>query len=157
MSWQKAPLTREPFGYRSDPSVPAFSDDHPIIIFDGKCVLCSSFAQLILRQDRKRDFRLLAAQTAIGGALYAHFGLDPVAQETIILLEDGRAWFKSEAAIRICGRLGFPWSLVRVASWLPEALRDWLYDIVARNRFNWFGRRTSCYLPDASEADRFIA
>jgi predicted DCC family thiol-disulfide oxidoreductase YuxK len=149
-------MAREAFSYRSDPSVPPFRDDRPIIIFDGKCVLCSAFAQFILRTDRHRRFRLLTAQAPIGAALYRHFGLSPVDYETNMLLDGGRAWFKSDGSIRIFQQLGFPWSLMTVGRVVPRPIRDRLYDIVARNRIRWFGARETCYLPDASEADRFI-
>jgi predicted DCC family thiol-disulfide oxidoreductase YuxK len=149
-------MARDAFSYRSDPTVPAFPDDRPILVLDGHCVLCSSFAQFILRTDRHRRFRLMAAQTPLGAALYRHFGLDPTEYETNILIEDGRAWFKSEGSIRIFERLGWPWSLVSIARLLPRPVRDWLYDIVARNRLRWFGARQTCFLPDRSQADRFI-
>jgi predicted DCC family thiol-disulfide oxidoreductase YuxK len=149
-------MPREAFSYRSDPAVPAFPDDRPILIFDGHCVLCSRFVQFILRTDRKRRFRLLAAQTPIGAALYRHLELNPTDYETNILLEDGRAWLKSEGSLRIFERLGFPWSLISVGRLLPRPVRDRLYEIVARNRLRWFGVRQSCYLPDPAQADRFI-
>jgi predicted DCC family thiol-disulfide oxidoreductase YuxK len=150
-------MAREAFSYRSDPAVPVFPDDRPILIFDGNCVLCSSFVQFILRTDRKRRFRLLAAQTPLGAALYQHLGLNPTDYETNILLEDGRAWLKSEGSLRIFAGLGLPWSLMSVGRLLPRPVRDRLYDIVARNRLRWFGVRQSCYLPDPAHADRFIA
>jgi predicted DCC family thiol-disulfide oxidoreductase YuxK len=151
-------MTRhEPFSYRSDPAVPRFPDDRPVIVFDGKCVLCSGFANFVLRRDRDHRFRLLAAQTPLGTALCQHFGLDSVNYETDVLIEDGEAFLKSESSIRILVGLGFPWSLVRVGRLIPPALRDRLYDVVARNRFRWFGRREACYLPAPSDADRFIA
>ncbi|MGB7178078.1 MAG: DCC1-like thiol-disulfide oxidoreductase family protein, partial [Xanthobacteraceae bacterium] len=102
-------VKRAPFEYRTDPAVPRFSDDRPIIVFDGKCVFCSGFAQFVLRADRQARFRLLAAQSALGDALYRHFGLDPVNYETYILLEHGVAYFRSEAALRILEGLGGPW------------------------------------------------
>jgi predicted DCC family thiol-disulfide oxidoreductase YuxK len=149
-------MTREAFSYRSDPAVPFFPDDRPIIIFDGNCVLCSTFAQFVLRTDRRRLFRLMAAQTPLGGALYRHYGLNPTDYETNLLLENGRVWLKSESSIRIFERLGFPWSLVAAARILPRSMLDWFYEIVARNRLRWFGVRAACYLPDPSQADRFI-
>lgn len=149
-------MAREAFSYRTDPAVPAFPDDRPILIFDGNCVLCSSFAQFILRHDKAHRFRLMAAQTALGAALYRHFGLDPSDYETNILIEDGRAWLKSEGSIRVFEYLGWPWSLVAVGRLLPRAARDWLYEIIARNRLRWFGIRASCFQPDPSQADRFL-
>jgi len=99
-------MQRTPYEYKADPAVPRFADDRPAIIFDGKCVLCSWFAQFILRTHQARRFRLLAAQSALGSALYRHFGLDPIEYETYILLENGVAYFRSEASIRIFAGLG---------------------------------------------------
>ena len=157
MAGLTAAAMREPFSYRADSSVPPFPDDKAIIIFDGKCVLCSRWARFVLRHDRKRRFRLLAAQTPLGVALYEHYGLDPVSYETNILLEDGRAWLKSEGTIRMFERLGLPWSAVTVARVVPRALRDRLYNVIARNRLRWFGSREVCFLPDPADADRFVA
>jgi predicted DCC family thiol-disulfide oxidoreductase YuxK len=148
---------REAFSYRTDPTVPPFPDDRPVIVFDGNCVLCSRFAQFIMRADRLRRFRLLAAQSPIGSALYAHLGLDPETYETFVLLDEGRAWLRSDAALRILAELGFPWSLSGISRLMPRFARDRLYDLVARNRLRWFGSRASCYAPDPSEADRFIS
>jgi predicted DCC family thiol-disulfide oxidoreductase YuxK len=144
------------FSYRSDPAVPSFPDDRPILIFDGNCVLCSTFVQFILRTDKRRRFRLLSAQSLLGTALYRHLGLASVDYETNILLEDGHAWLKSEGLIRVFERLGFPCSLMSIGRLLPRPIRDWLYERIARNRLRWFGVRETCYLPDPSQADRFL-
>jgi predicted DCC family thiol-disulfide oxidoreductase YuxK len=146
----------EAHSYRSDPAVPSFPDDRPIVIFDGNCVLCSSFAQFILRVDRRRRFRLLAAQTPLGAALYTHYRLFDDDYRTNILLEDGRVWLKSDGSIRIFVGLGFPWSMAALVKVLPRSLRDWLYDVIARNRLRWFGRRETCFRPDPQDTDRFL-
>jgi len=148
--------TREPYSYRSDPAVPPFPDDRPIFVFDGKCVLCSGAAQFVLRHDRRRRFRVLAAQTPLGTAIYTHYGLDSTNYQTNIVLEDGRALLKSESSIRIFEGLGFPWSLAAVARVLPRGLRDRLYDIIARNRLKWFGVRKKCLASTADDTDRFL-
>jgi len=151
------PVRREPYSYRSDPGVPSFPDDRPIIVFDGHCALCSAWARFMLRFDAKERFRLLPAQTPLGRAIYLHYGLDPDDYETNILVENGVAWFKSEGSIRMAEGLGFPWSLARLARLLPEWPRDRLYDLIARNRFRLFGRREVCYLADRAYPDRFLA
>jgi predicted DCC family thiol-disulfide oxidoreductase YuxK len=143
--------------YRDDPSVPAFPGDRPIILFDGHCALCSGWVSFVLRHDRAAVFRLLPAQTALGTALYRHYGLDPRDYETNILIEDGRAFFKSESAIRMLERLGAPWSAARVLRIIPVAWRDFLYDIVARNRLRWFGRRDQCLISAPRYEDRFLS
>jgi predicted DCC family thiol-disulfide oxidoreductase YuxK len=136
--------------------VPAFPDDRPVIVFDGYCALCSGWARFVLRHDRAARYRLLAAQSPLGQALYAHYGLDPKDYETNILIADGLAWFKSEGSIRMFEGLGFPWSLVAVFRILPLRVRDVLYEFVARNRMRFFGRRKTCYMPTANYKDRFL-
>ncbi len=145
---------REPYSYRSDLAVPKFPDDRPLLVFDGHCVLCSSGARLVLRFDRRKIHRPSAAQSALGRALYGHYGLS--CDDSFILLAEGRAWFKSEASIRVGEGLGWPWSLARVLRLLPLRLRDVLYDFLARNRL-WLGRRELCFAPDAMDRERFLA
>jgi predicted DCC family thiol-disulfide oxidoreductase YuxK len=153
-----AAVQRAPYDYRTDPTVPRFADDRPIIIFDGQCVLCSWFARFVLRTDRTGRFRLAAAQSPLGTALYKHFGLDPIGYETYVLVEEGKAFFRSEASLRIFAGLGAPWSILAILGRLvPLSLRDALYNFVARNRLQWFGAREECYLPDPSQVDRFIS
>jgi predicted DCC family thiol-disulfide oxidoreductase YuxK len=147
---------RAAYSYRDDPAVPKFPDDRPIIVFDGYCVLCSGWVSFILRHDRHATYRLLPAQSPIGCALYAHYGLDPQDYETYILIENGLAWFKSEATIRMTQGLRFPWSLAGVFRVVPRSWRDRLYDLVARNRFRVFGRRATCYGPPPRHEDRFL-
>jgi predicted DCC family thiol-disulfide oxidoreductase YuxK len=145
------------YSYRRDPAVPDFPDDRPIIVFDGDCVLCSGFARFVLDQDRKHVFRLLPAQTALGTALYRHLGLDPENYETNILIENGRAFFKSDGSIRMAVHLGFPWSTAAIFRILPLTIRDRLYGLIARNRFNWFGRRKDCLMSIKGYEGRFLS
>ena len=145
------------YSYRHDPTVPVFPDDKPIIVFDGYCALCSGWAEFVLRHDYKSTYRLLSAQSALGRALYGHYGLDPQEYETNILITDGVAWFKSEGSIRMAEGLGFPWTLARGFRILPLSWRDGLYEMIARNRLRWFGKRDVCYCPDQRHADRFLA
>jgi predicted DCC family thiol-disulfide oxidoreductase YuxK len=147
---------QEAYGYRRDPAVPVFPDDRPIIIFDGYCALCSGWVRFVLQHDSQGLFRLLPVQSTLGQALYAHYGLDTRDYETNILIADGIATFKSESSIRMAEALGLPSSLARCFRILPMTWRDALYEMVARNRLRWFGKRTTCYLPDRRYAERFL-
>lgn len=151
------PPARAPYSYRTDAAVPAFDDDRPIIVFDGLCALCSGWAQFVLRFDRAKRFRLLTAQSPLGRAIYAHYGLDPADYETNILLADGRAWFKSEACLRMIEGLGMPWSMAGAVRALPLSWRDRAYGVLARNRLRIWGSRDTCYLPQPADRDRFLA
>jgi predicted DCC family thiol-disulfide oxidoreductase YuxK len=146
----------QPYSYRSDPAVPDFPDDRPIIVFDGDCVLCSAFVRFVLDRDRQGVFRLLPAQTPLGTAIYRHLGLEPTDYETNILIENGRAYFKSDGSIRMAVHLGFPWSMAAAFRILPLILRDKLYDLIGRNRFKWFGRPKDCLMSIKGYEDRFL-
>jgi predicted DCC family thiol-disulfide oxidoreductase YuxK len=149
--------TPETFAYRRDPRVQAFDDSHPIVIFDGACVMCSRFVQFFLRADRRGRLRFMTAQSELGQALYAHFDLRGDVFDTYVLLEGGQARVKSDAALRIFALLGAPWSSLGVGRVLPLAWSDGLYDFVARNRLRWFGVREVCYAPTPEVRARFIA
>ncbi len=146
-----------PYDYLRDAAVPAFDDAAPTIIFDGKCVLCSRFVQFVLRNDQRGRLRFLAAQTPLGEALYTHLALQTEDYETYVLLENGSARVKSDAALRIFALLGLPWSVTCVGRLAPRFARDAFYDWVARNRLRWFGARDTCYVPTPAQRERFIA
>lgn len=148
---------REAYSYRRDPAVPPFPDDRPIIIFDGYCALCSGWANFVLRHDDRGRYRLLRAQSPLGRALYVHYGLDPDDYETNILIDQGRAWFKSEGSIRMAEGLGWPWKVAAMVRIIPRLIRDRMYEFIARNRLRIFGKRATCYVPDGRFEDRFLA
>ncbi len=144
------------YSYRNDSAVPGFDDSHPIIVFDGECIFCSGWVNFVLRHDRTRRFRFLTAQSPLGAALYRHYGLDTRDYETNILIEDGRAFFKSEGSIRMAAGLGYPWRLATLLRILPRRFRDALYELVARNRYRIAGRRDRCFVPTADHRSRFL-
>jgi predicted DCC family thiol-disulfide oxidoreductase YuxK len=126
-----------------------------LILFDGDCVLCSRSAWFVHQRDPAQRFKFVAIQSAFGRALAVRFGVDPDAPQTNLVVMSGRAYFKSDAALAILGALrGWRWTgLARLA---PRALRNWLYDRIARNRYQWFGRRTQCWAGDPAFASRIL-
>ncbi|CCM74729.1 thiol-disulfide oxidoreductase DCC family protein [Rhizobium mesoamericanum] len=146
-----------PYSYRADPGVAYFADDKPLIVFDGECVFCSAWIQFVLRHDTAKRYRFLAAQSPLGEALYRHYGLDGRDYETNLLIEDGRAYFKSGGTIRMAAGLGFPWSLVKVLRLLPQGFADSVYEVIARNRLRIAGRRATCFVPTPEQRERFLA
>ncbi len=135
----------------------ALPDDKAVLFFDGVCVLCSGFMQFVLRHDKEGLFRYATAQSELGQAVYRGYGLDGLNLTTNILVWRGKAHFKSGAFIKALRLLGVPWSLAVVLNVVPTALRDRLYDPIARNRYRWFGERPSCYLPRPEESERFLS
>jgi predicted DCC family thiol-disulfide oxidoreductase YuxK len=149
-------MAYQAFSYRQDSAVPPFPDDKPIIVFDGYCALCSGWANLVLRYDRRGAFRLLTAQAPLGQALYAHYGLGGDDYQSNLLLQNGHVFIKSEGSILMACGLGWPWRAAGLLRGVPLAWRDSLYDWIARNRIRWFGARDACYLPGPEHAARFI-
>ncbi|MBX4993883.1 putative DCC family thiol-disulfide oxidoreductase YuxK [Rhizobium binae] len=149
-------MGRADYSYRTDPTVPAFADDRPLIVFDGECVFCSGWVKFALKHDRRQHYRFVAAQTPLGQALYRHYGLDSRDYETNILIEKGRAFFKSDGSIRMVAGLGFPYSLVKLFGLMPRRVADALYEFIARNRLKIAGRQ-SCMVPTPEQRGRFIA
>ncbi|MBO9097560.1 MULTISPECIES: thiol-disulfide oxidoreductase DCC family protein [unclassified Rhizobium] len=145
------------FSYRDDAAVPDFDDGRPIIVFDGHCVFCSAWVRFVLNQDRRGRYRFIAAQTPLGDALYRHYGLETRDYETNMLIENGRAYLKSDATLRVLAGLGLPWSLAGVVRIVPRGWRDRLYGFIARHRLDIAGRRESCYVPTPQERARFLA
>lgn len=131
-------------------------EQHPIIVFDAMCVLCSANARFILRHDRYGHFRLASMQGDTGRALYEKFGIDPADPDTLIVVQGGRALRDSDAILAIWSGLGWPWRASAVLRLIPAGIRDGIYRRVARNRYRLFGRRDTCWLPTADQAGRIL-
>jgi len=130
----------------------------PLYLFDGYCVLCSGFVNFCLRHDGDRQLKFATTQSATGARVVAALGLPADALDrTVLLIEDGEAALQSTAALRAMRHLrGWPRRLLAPLIVLPAFLRDPVYDLVARNRYRWFGQRSTCHLPDADTRQRFI-
>jgi predicted DCC family thiol-disulfide oxidoreductase YuxK len=144
------------YSYRRDPSVPAFPDDRPLILYDGVCILCSNTMRMIAARDQRQRHRYASAQSPLGQALFRHYLLDPATFETVLLIEDGRAWGKLDMARRVAADIGGLFRLVALFALLPGAAQDWCYDRVAKNRYRLFGRSAVCMPPDPSWRARVI-
>ena len=129
--------------------------DSPVILFDGVCNLCNASVDFILTHDPKGRFRFAALQSERGESLLRAHGLE-TDLKTIILLDEGRIYTRSDAALRIAAGLSGPWSLLRLLLILPRPLRDLGYRLIARYRYSWFGKRKDCRLPSPAERDRFL-
>ena len=147
---------RPPYSYRDDPAVPDFSDDKPVFFFDGVCAICTGFGEFILRHDRKGVFRIATAQSPLGQAIFAHYGLPTTDFTTNLLLVDGRALMKSDSFIATMSRLPAPWPVFAAIRIVPRFIRDRIYDPIARNRYRWFGKREACRIPTPGERERFL-
>ena len=144
------------YSYREDPTVPDFPDDRAVIVFDGMCVMCSRFMRFILRHDPQYQFNFLPAQSPTGEALFKHYGMMSDDYDSVLLIKNGELLIKLDATIAIFTSLGWPWKIAVLGRLLPKFLANPLYNFIARNRFNWFGRQEVCFIPTAQEQERFL-
>ncbi|HKP75079.1 MAG TPA: thiol-disulfide oxidoreductase DCC family protein [Longimicrobiaceae bacterium] len=131
--------------------------DGPLVLYDGTCGLCSRSVQLILRHDRRGRFRFAALQSGIGRELLARHGLPVDALDTMVLVDGGRAYTRSRAALRIAGMMDAPWPLLRALRIVPRPVADFVYNRVANNRYRLFGRADACMLPPPEVRARFLS
>jgi predicted DCC family thiol-disulfide oxidoreductase YuxK len=148
--------TKPDYSYREDQNVPDFDDSHPVMIFDGVCVLCSGGAAKLIKWDKKGVFRFTTAQSRLGHALLEHYGCDTVSFNTVLLVAGGQGYTKSDAYLETARQLGGLWKILTVFRFTPKFIRDPLYDWKARNRYNWFGKTEYCTLIPQEVRDRFL-
>ncbi|HMX39282.1 MAG TPA: thiol-disulfide oxidoreductase DCC family protein [Saprospiraceae bacterium] len=128
----------------------------PILLFDGVCNLCNHSVQWVLERDTRAQFRFAALQSDLGRSLLERFGLDPERLDTVVLIDGGQAYTRSDAPLELLRRLGGVWACLYPLKALPRTLRNAVYDWVARNRYRWFGRREACMLPRKEWKERFL-
>ena len=129
---------------------------HPVILFDGVCNLCSGSVQFIIKHDPTRQFRFASLQSEFGQHVLQQFNLAMTEFDSIILLEKGIVYTKSNAALRVVKKLTGAWSALYVFMIVPPFIRNVVYDLAARNRYQWFGKKEACWIPTQELKDLFI-
>lgn len=145
-------LPSNQYGYRSDPDVPRFDDARPLFLFDGVCVLCTTGTSFIMRHHA--DVVFASAQSEFGKALYEHFGM--AIDSSYLLIADGYGLTKTDGYFRLLDQLGPAWRIMAVFKIIPRPIRDWFYDLVAENRYSWFGKADYCQLLSPAQRAKLI-
>jgi predicted DCC family thiol-disulfide oxidoreductase YuxK len=127
-----------------------------IVIFDGVCNLCEFSVNFIFERDSAGQFYFTPAQSPLGASLLRRFGINTSRLDTVVLVRDGQAYTRSAAAIEIASKLDKPWNLLTVFQAVPEPLRDMIYDLIAQNRYQIFGKKEACMLPSEALRKRFL-
>ena len=127
-----------------------------VILFDGTCDLCNWSAHFIIKRDAEGYFKFAAIQSEAGRKLLARHGLPSETVATVILIE-GREYFtKSDAAIRVASRLSGLWWILKALAIIPRPIRNWCYDVVAKNRYWGSGKQKRCIVPSSEHLNRFL-
>ena len=125
------------------------------ILFDGVCNLCNGFVQFVIARDPGAYFHFAPLSSETAGRLLKEAGVGGPIPDSMVLVEDGQVYFRSDAPLRVSRRLAFPWSLLAGFLVIPRFIRDRAYDFIAARRYLWFGKRDACLLPTPELRNRF--
>lgn len=132
------------------------TNNEAIILFDGICNLCNSSVQFVLKHDAKKQFLFASLQSDASRKLLLQFNYENAKMTSIVLIENNKVYDKSTAALRIARKLNPLWNWLYVLIIIPKSIRDFVYDIIAKNRYGWFGKRNSCLVYIEEYKNRFI-
>ncbi|PQB04376.1 thiol-disulfide oxidoreductase DCC family protein [Aureitalea marina] len=132
------------------------SKNQSVVLFDGVCNLCNGAVTFLIRRDRHDRFRFAALQSEMGAELTRAYGIDTEEVDSIVLIEDKKAFVRSDAALRIARGMNGAYPLLYGFIILPRFLRDPIYNWIAKNRYKWFGRKDQCMIPTPELKAKFL-
>lgn len=132
------------------------SVQHPVVLYDGFCLLCERSVGFILKRDKAQKFRFSPLSSSFAKGVLNHFGLPETFNNSVLLLHNNKLYKSSSAALKIATMLPGLWFLTGVFYLVPPFIRDFLYNFVAKRRLRWYGKRDDCYLPDEDIVRRII-
>lgn len=127
-----------------------------IILFDGVCNFCNYWVNFAIKRDRNKKLKFTPLQGETAKQLLPQYNINPTSLSSVIFIDKGKAFTQSSAAIRICLYLNGGWKLFYGLMIIPKFIRDPIYNIIARNRYKWFGKKESCRVPTPELKERFL-
>jgi predicted DCC family thiol-disulfide oxidoreductase YuxK len=127
-----------------------------IILFDGVCNFCNFWVNFVIKRDKKDLFRFGALQSEKSKDLTNKFNFDTSNLDTFVLIAGDKLFTKSTAALMICKELNSLVKIMYPLIFLPKFFRDFIYDMIAKNRYKLFGRRDTCRVPTEAEKKKFL-
>lgn len=132
------------------------SDHHILILFDGVCNLCNAAVNFIIKRDAAAKFKFASLQSDRGKHELTRFGSVERTFQSVILIDGDTIYKQSDAVLRIASELGMPWSLFGIFKFVPRKFRNAIYNVLARNRYRLFGRKSECMIPTPELRSRFL-
>ena len=137
------------------------SETKAIVLYDGVCGLCNRAVQFLLKRDRLDRFQFASLQSDVAARVLQRHGMDPKSLDTVYaVLNYGEPneilLAKGDAFLFFAKTIGGIWSVARVGRIIPRPIRNWLYDFIARHRYQVFGKSESCMLPDPKQRHKFL-
>ena len=132
-------------------------DNKKLILFDGVCNLCNASVQYVIKHDKNNLFLFTALQSEVGKNIIEHYTIDTSKMDSIILFTPGKGMhYKSTAALKVASQLGFPTNVFAIFLIVPNFIRNWVYDYIAKNRYKWYGKKESCMIPTPELRSKFF-
>jgi predicted DCC family thiol-disulfide oxidoreductase YuxK len=107
-------------------------------------------------RDKKKIFKFLPLQSDKAQNMLQQYHIDLKNIDTVVLIKDNNIFFRSDAALEIADSFDYPWKAFYFLTFIPKFVRDWIYDIIARHRYSWFGKRETCMIPNDDIVSRFL-
>ena len=127
-----------------------------VILFDGVCNFCNGAVNFTIKRDKNKMIKFAALQSEVGRSLIRHYGLPENDMRSFLLIENGKLYSKSTAALKVCRYLKGLWPLCYGFIIVPAFIRNAVYDLIARNRYKWFGQKEECMVPTPDVRARFL-
>lgn len=127
-----------------------------VLLFDGECAFCNGCVRWLLRHERSARYRLASLQSVAAAPLLAAHGIAPGDLSTLAVIDGGRLYRKSAAALHLLRETRWPWPLLGVLALVPRVLRDAAYDYIGARRYRWWGRTQSCVIADPDWRSRLL-
>ena len=129
---------------------------YPIVLFDGVCNFCNYCVNFAIKRDKKKKLRFTPLQGETAKLLLQQYNISSTSLSSVIFIDGNKIYTQSSAAIRICKYLDGGWKLFYGLMIIPKFFRDLLYNIIARNRYKWFGKKDVCMIPTPELRTRFL-
>ena len=125
------------------------------MLFDGVCNFCNTTVRFVLAYNRAENIQFSPLQSDFAKQLLAQHNLSSDDMNTVVFIEDNKAYTRSTAAFQISKHLIYPWKAIYYFKFVPKSITDWIYDLIAKNRYSWFGKKNQCMVPKPEWRERF--
>ena len=127
-----------------------------ILLFDGVCNLCNGFVQFVIKCDKKEKVKFASLQSEVGKQLLIKHNLPQEEFKSFVYIKNNQVLLKSTAALTLMKDMEGFWQLLYIFIIVPKFIRDFIYSVVAKNRYKWFGKKDVCMIPNEKLHHRFL-
>ena len=127
-----------------------------VILFDGVCNLCNNSVKFIIKNDKNNIFKFAPLQSEYGINVQNRHNINTNEINSIILIDGEKIYTKSNAALHIAKDLNAPYFVFYIFIIIPVFIRNFIYDLIAKNRYKWFGKMESCMIPSNELKSKFF-